>query len=267
MRLMVDGVETYASTGGRAHAAGKPWIVFLHGAGFSHLSWVLQGRALAYDGYNVLAPDFPGHNLSSGEPLTDIAALAAWTLKLMDAAGCEQGVIAGHSMGGLVALEIARTAPQRVRGLVMVATAAEIPVNAGLLDMAANRQDKAIASMVSWAHGPQAHLHENTWPGASHVFYSIDTMELNAPQALPRDLNACADYSGGAEAAAGVQCPALCIFSPQDRMTPMKAGLKLASLLPRQETVIVEGGGHTIPTERPREVNAALRRFLAALPA
>ncbi|MEZ5792610.1 MAG: alpha/beta fold hydrolase [Nitratireductor sp.] len=68
MHFEVDGIPAYASTGGRKHDPDKPWIVFLHGAGSSHLSWVLQTRALSYDGWNVLAPDMPGHNLT-GVPL------------------------------------------------------------------------------------------------------------------------------------------------------------------------------------------------------
>ncbi|GIL00978.1 MAG: alpha/beta hydrolase [Alphaproteobacteria bacterium] len=263
MKLSVNGAIAHASTGGRRHAEGRPWLVFLHGAGANHLAWVLQARALAYDGFNVLAPDLPGHYLSDGAPIEGIAAQARWVLDAMDAAGAAQAVLVGHSQGGLIALEVARAAPQRVRGVVFIGTAAAIPVNPALIETAENDEERAFASMVSWALGPDAHRHDNTWPGASHVNFGIETMRLNRAGTLAADLRSCAAYEGGIEAARGLACPTLCIFARLDRMTPLKNGLALAAALPDNETVIVEGSGHTLPTERPREVNAAIRRFLA----
>ncbi len=263
MKLTVNGNQVHVSSGGREHVEGRPWIVLLHGAGFSHLSFVLQTRALAYDGFNVLAPDFPGHNLSPGKPLASVAELAQWALQLMEAAGCGKAVVAGHSMGALAALEVARLAPQRVRALIIMAAGAAIPVNPALLDMAANKQRKAIESMVSWAHGAQAHVHENTWPGASHLGFSVEMMLLNAAGALHTDLQACAQYSDGLETAAKLGCPSLCLFARADRMTPLQGGLQLAAALGDNETVIVENSGHSLPSERPRQVNAAIRSFLS----
>ena len=265
MYFDVNGTRTYASTGGRALQNGRPWIVFLHGAGSSHLSWVLQTRALAYDGWNVLAPDMPGHNLTGGAALSDVASMTQWVLAAMESVGCEKAVICGHSMGGLIALEMARTHPERVRALVLVATAAAIPVNNALISMAETTEFKAFQSMNSWGYGADAHMHDNTWPGGSHINFGIDMMRLNAPGTLATDLKACAGYAGGADAAAQVKCPVLCIFAGQDKMTPLKAGKALADILPARELVIVTNSGHTIPTERPREVNAAMRDFLGRI--
>ena len=265
MRFDVKGAPAHAATGGRQHVAGAPWIVFLHGAGSSHLTWVLQSRSIAYDGWNVLAPDLPGHNLTPGKPIADIAGQAEWVLAAMDAAGCGEAVLAGHSMGGLIVLEIARRAPERVRGIVFVATAAAIPVNDALIQMAETEEEKAFAAMNSWAFGPDAHMHDNTWPGGSHVNFGIDMMRLNAKGTLAVDLKACAAYSGGLEAASIVSCPTLCVFAEMDRMTPVRAGGKLAAALPNNRLVVLARSGHTIPTEKPRELNAELRSFLAQL--
>jgi pimeloyl-ACP methyl ester carboxylesterase len=62
----------------------------------------------------VLVPDLPGHGLSSGPPLRSIEALADWLPCLLDAAGVEQAILVGHSMGSLIALECAARHPQRV---------------------------------------------------------------------------------------------------------------------------------------------------------
>lgn len=262
MKLELDGNSIHVATGGRRHVEGRPFVVFLHGSGNSHLTWVSQSRALAYDGYNVIAADMPGHNLSGGEPIEGVGAQAEFVLRLFDALDCPAAVLVGHSQGGLIALEIARTAPARVTGIVFIATAAAIPVNPGLIEMAEKTQPKAIEAMTDWGHGPAAHRHDNTWPGASHIFYGIEVMEQNAPMALARDLKACSAYQDGLEIAAALDRPTLCIFADKDRMTPLKAGRALAEALPDNELHILAGAGHMLPLERPREVTALLRGFL-----
>ena len=86
MKVQLNGSEVHVATGGRAHVAGRPFVVFLHGAGNCHLTWVSQTRALAYDNYNIIAPDMPGHNLSEGEPINGVAA--AGRLVCQPAEGC-----------------------------------------------------------------------------------------------------------------------------------------------------------------------------------
>lgn len=265
MKLTIGGNTVHAATGGRAHKPGGRWIVFLHGSGYSHLSWVLQTRAFAYDGWNVLAPDLPGHGLSEGDPQGTVEEMAAFVLAVMDAAGAGKAVLAGHSMGGLVALEIARTAPERVEGLVLIGTAAEIPVNPKLIETAKKDPGAAIAQMNSWGYGPGAHVAQNTWPGANHTAYGMALMHQGRPNALAEGLKACAAYRHGAEAAKGYKGKALCITAELDRMTPQRNGLALAAMLAGSTVVQVKASGHSIHTESPREVNEAMRAFLAAL--
>lgn len=262
MKVNVDGNEVYFSTGGRAHADGRPFVMFLHGAGFNHLTWPLQVRAMAYDGYNVIAADMPGHGLSSGEPIEGIEAQAVWALKLLDAAGAKDAIVVGHSQGGLIALEMASQAPERVKAIAFVATAAAIPVNGQLIAQAEKDPHGAYANMLDWAHGQAAHMHDNTWPGASHLNYGVHVMEMGNPQALVADLKSCTAYEGGEKAASSLKVPAMVVLAEQDRMTPAKFGRSLAKMIPDCELHVIGGSGHTIPTEKPRELNALLRAFL-----
>ena len=107
MRFQLDGHEVYASTGGREFVEGQPYLIFMHGAGSSHLVWSQQSRSFAYAGYNVLAIDFPAHNLSSGETLPNIEAQADWILKVIEHLGISKASFVGHSQGGLVNLALA----------------------------------------------------------------------------------------------------------------------------------------------------------------
>lgn len=265
MKIELDGQSIHVATGGRQHAEGRPFLVLLHGAGNCHLTWVSQARALAYDGWNVIAPDLPGHHLSGGSAIAGVEAQAQWVLRLMDVLDCKSAVVAGHSQGGLIGLEMARQAPDRVRGLALIATAAAIPVNEKLIALSGSDQQRAIESMVDWGHGPGAHMHDNTWPGASLITYGVDVMELNPPGTLTTDLESCASYTRGEEAARGLSVPALCLFAGKDMMTPAKAGRALAALIPDCRMQVFDDAGHMLPLERPREVNTLLRAFLGEI--
>ena len=60
MKFEVNGSEVFASTGGRPFDKNKPLIIFVHGSGLTHMTWVLQTRYFAFHGYSVLALDMPG---------------------------------------------------------------------------------------------------------------------------------------------------------------------------------------------------------------
>jgi pimeloyl-ACP methyl ester carboxylesterase len=262
MRFRVNGELAYASTGGRRHQAGQPWIVFLHGAGGNHLIWMQQSRSLTYDGFNVLALDLPGHFLSGGEAISGVENQARWVLDAMTAAGCDRAVLVGHSMGGPIAVEAALAAPGRVAGIVFVASAGTIPVNARLIEMATGSENDAIDAMMSWAHGPEAHVNVDSWPGKGHVDFAIDMMRRNRPGSLAVDLINCAGYRDGLAHAPRIFCPTLCVFSTRDRMTPIANGRALADTLPRNRFVVLDDCGHMIPTEAPAILTRQIREFL-----
>ena len=235
--------------------------MFIHGSGQSHLSFVLQSRFFANRGFGVLAPDMPAHGLSQGAALDTIEAQADWHLDLMAALGVQKAHVVGHSQGGLIGLEMARRSGDKVASLALVGTAMAIPVNDALIDMAKNKEPRAIDMMTDWGHGRQGHMHDNTTPGNTHLYFGRELMAANQSGALHADLVACNAYGGGADAAAAVECPVTCVLGQKDKMTPMKAGLQMAQALNVDDTTVVVGAGHMLPSERPFEVNKALRAF------
>lgn len=263
MKFEINGSQVYASTGGRDHVDGQPWLIFMHGAGSSHLVWSQQSRSFAYGGFNVLSVDFPGHNLSHGDPLLAVEDQADWVLQVMDHLKIDKATLIGHSQGGLVCLSTYEKASERVEKLVFVATAAAIPVNEQLISTAESKQPLAKYSMTAWGLGPEAHHFENTVPGFSHIGNGLRTMDLNVDTALPTDLKACANFESGMEIAANVKCPTMCVLAGRDKMTPVKFGSKLAAALPDNRLHVLTKSGHTIPVEAPHELNQYLRDFLS----
>jgi len=264
MKQEFENASVHIATGGRAHKDGAPYVLFLHGSGQSHLTWVLQTRYFAYDGYNVIAPDFPGHGLSGGTPLTTIEAMADWAAGLLGALGVDSAAVVGHSQGCLIALELAARHQDRVARLCLIAGAAAIPVNDGLVTASADKPEAAIAMMTGWGHGQSGHMHDNTQPGFSHLGFGRALMAANHADALHADLSACNAYDGGAAAAASVTQPCHLILAGADKMTPLRQGRHLAGLIAHAGVTEIAGAGHMLPSEYPDAVNAPLARFLAS---
>ena len=191
MKFEFEQIFVHIATGGRAHKDGADFVVFLHGSGQSHLTWGLQSRYFAYEGYNIIAPDFPGHGLSGGAPLTSIEDMADWLARLLAAMGVQTAAFIGHSQGCLVALEMASRHSAYVDKLCLIAGAAAIPVNEWLVDASASKIDAAIEMMTGWGHGRTAHFHDNTQPGFNHLGLGRALMAGHDKTALHADLQAC----------------------------------------------------------------------------
>ena len=86
MKLTVSGHETFCYTGGKPYDGTKPTVVFIHGVLNDHSVWTLQTRYFAHHGWNVLAPDLPGHCRSAGDPPRTVEQAAAFVIALLDAA-------------------------------------------------------------------------------------------------------------------------------------------------------------------------------------
>ena len=259
MQLSVNGSDTFIATGGREFDPSLPTIVLLHGAGFDHSSWALHSRWFAHHGYNVLAPDLPGHGRSSGPPLPAISEMADWTAALIEAAGAARARLVGHSMGSLIALETAARHPAKVSALSLIGTAATMTVGPDLLK-AAEANDRSAIDMVSiWGLGFQAELGGSLAPGLWMHSGAQRVLEQCRPGVLFNDLAACNAYQNALAAAAQVTVPATFILGERDMMTPAKAGKTLAAALPNARTIILRGAGHMMMAERPDELLAALQ--------
>ena len=261
MDFVVAKQTVYAATGGRPFDAAQDSVVFVHGAGMDHTIWALQTRYFAHHGRSVLALDLPGHGRSAGPALESIAAMAAWLDAFLQAAGVAAAALVGHSMGALIALETAARFPSRVRALALLGAAPRMPVHPELLAAAEANEPLAYDLVTSWGHGPTGHVGGNLAPGLWLMGGGERLLERSVPGVLHRDLAACNAYDGGA-AAARVACPTLVVLGSDDRMTPAKAGRKLAGAIPGARMTEIAGCGHMTMLEKPDETLDALKTVL-----
>lgn len=258
MKLMVDGHATHVGTGGKDFDAELPCVLFLHGSGMDHRAWALQTRWFAYNGFAVLAPDFPGHSLSEGDAPISIEASAEWLIKFLHAAGVKKVHVVGHSQGFLSGLELCRMQVELVKSIVGIGTAAAIPVNPALIDTAKKSAAQAAEMMLNWGFGPKIHMGMSPTPGMQPIAIGRQIMGANP---LAVDLQACADYLGGDEAAKTLGVPSAMILAGQDKMTPMRAGKATAELM-GAELHLLEDFGHMLPIEAPKQVLTILKQFI-----
>jgi pimeloyl-ACP methyl ester carboxylesterase len=274
MKMLVDGQQAYAYTGGRAIVGNRPAIVFIHGAQHDHSVWVLQSRYLAHHGFDVLALDLPGHGRSAGPALASIAAMSDWVAQCIQSAGIGPAVLCGHSMGSLIALQCAASHPDLAAGIALVGTAVPMKVSDALLDAARTDEPRAFDMINAWSHATINARPGCPGPGFSIFVQNRRLMERQAPGVLLTDFSACNAYDQGLEAAREVRCPAMLVLGGRDMMTPPRAAKALTAALadsartasrPLPEVVEIAGCGHALMAERPDAVLAALRRFAESL--
>jgi len=266
MNLTVNGQATYCYTGGKSFDAAKPTVVFLHGVLNDHSVWILQTRYFAHHGWNVLAPDLPGHCRSEGEPPASVEAAADFVVGLLKAAGVERAALVGHSFGSLTALEVAARAPERVSRLAMVGTAFPMKVSPALLENSLHAPEKAIAMVNTFSHSmlapPPSSHGPGTWLyGGSRALMRRVLASNTKVNVFHTGFKACDDYAHGEQAMAQVRCPVLFILGRQDAMTPPKAAQLLQAKAADARTVLLDAG-HSLMTEAPDGVLFALKDFL-----
>jgi pimeloyl-ACP methyl ester carboxylesterase len=268
---LLTAPRLYAYTGGRPFDAAKPTIVFLHGAQHDHSVWILQSRHFAHHGHSVLALDLPGHMRSGGPAPTSVEAIAERVVTGLEASGADRLLLVGHSMGSLLALEVATRMSERVVGVALVAAAVPMRVSDALLDATRADAPAAMDMINVWSHSASIAAFErkpsNPGPGFSNVWQNLRLMQRIArrdgPDVLSIDFAACNSYAGGLVAAQALRCPALFVLGELDSMTPPRSARSLIDAMANATVVQVPGGGHSLMAERPDDVLRALVQFAA----
>jgi pimeloyl-ACP methyl ester carboxylesterase len=250
MELQLDGHPVFIATGHQDLDPGKPTIVFIHGAGMDHTVWTLLSRYFARRGHNVIALDLPAHGRSGGEPLQSVPAMARWVDAVLDALHIERAAVVGHSMGSLVAFEMAASYPDRTAQAVLLGFALPMAVGPPLLDAARNNDPSAIDMMVIFGHDFRSQLGGNRVSGVHVVNSAKRLLERNRPGVLFNDLNACNEYANES-AAQTIQCPVVFGSGERDKMTSPRVAAAMAQALAHARMEIIENSGHGVMAEQP----------------
>ena len=270
MFLTVNGHQTYCYTGGKPFDAAKPTIVFLHGVLNDHSVWILQTRYLANHGWNVLAPDLPGHCRSAGAAPSSVEEAAGFVAALLDAAGVRKAALVGHSWGSLIALEAAAALGDRASHLVLIGTASPMKVSQVLLDAALNEPQKGIHMINVFSRStlapPPSSMGPGTWVWGASVALNRRVLASNtAVNLFHRGFKACDSYANGDAAIRKIGCPVLFVVGDDDQMTQARAAQPLINAA-RDSGKAVQVAtlpvGHHHMTETPDSLLFAMKAFL-----
>jgi pimeloyl-ACP methyl ester carboxylesterase len=233
-------------------ASGPP-VVFVHGAGGTHQHWLYQVRDLPHS--PTYALDLPGHGRSEGQGRDTISAYSDWLVAFLDAAGLDQAVLVGHSMGGAIVLDIALHHAGQVGGLGLVATGARLRVVPAILDGILQNPEATVRLICDFAFGPE------TSPEIMRM--GRRQMGVIPPEVIHGDFAACDAFSV-MDRLEEITAPTFVVCGTQDRLTPSKYSVYLRDRIARSVLHLVEGAGHMVMVERPEAVVEALSSFLGS---
>ena len=228
-------------------------LIFVHGAGGSHLNWPHQLRRLT--GTNTFALDLPGHGQSEGQGRTSISAYTDSMAAFLETLGLEKVTLVGHSMGGATALDFALRYPEKLTGLVLVGSGARLRVAPAILDGIHQDFEAAVRLICEYAFGPDA---SEQLKQASHR-----QMGQTHPDVLYGDFAAC-DAFDVMDCLGEIHCPTLAICGTADRLTPKKYSTYLRDNIAGAQMILVEGAGHMVMLEQPEAVSQAIADFVEA---
>ena len=243
-------------------------LVFIHGAGDSAAVWE---RQTAYFSRNhrvlarVLAIDLPGHGARTAEPGWDNhESNAAEVCRIMDREGLSKAVVAGHSMGGAVALLMALEHPDRVAGLVLVATGARLKMRPDFIEQARQAAEAFGSDVPSSTHIIPVEQMVHPAVPADVVAWLKRRIGKASAQATYADFQANNNFDV-MNRLGEIRTPTLIISGSEDRMAPRKFAEFLAGAIPGARLEVLDPSGHYPQVEQEEEFNRAVASFLAGI--
>jgi pimeloyl-ACP methyl ester carboxylesterase len=175
----------------------------------------------------------------------------------------ERFALAGYSMGGYIAFEVVRQAPDRVLALALISTAAspDTPDQAAArrqqLELTRNGKfdqlvDAAFAVLPSAANSNRHDL---------AAFWSEMAHEVG-PDAFCAQLQAVTGRADSRPLLANIKCLTTVIHGADDQLIPVEHAHRTASAIPHATRVIIDGAGHMLPQEQPDAIRGAVRAWL-----
>ena len=227
-------------------------VLLVHGARSNHLIWAPQLQALA-PWHTPIAMDLPGHGDSEGSGSTNVSEYREFVKGLVDALGLDSFVIAGHSMGGSIALDYTLTYPG-VEAYIPVGSAAQWNIDEDYIDIYRTDPERAVKESAGRNFSkstPRAIVELNEWNNKS------TPMEVGIG-----DLEACNAFNQ-APRLADVKVPTCVICGEEDAYVDGSEALHAG--IAGSQVHWIKNAGHDPSIEQPLATNKILLDFLNSL--
>jgi len=240
-------------------------ILWIHG--FPFASSIYESQLTIRNVRHVM-PDLPGFGqsrppiaeASGGEVSMD--TYARLMLDLLDHRGIDRAVFAGLSMGGYICFAMARLAPKRMRGLILIdtrETADTEETRKGRYDSIAKVKQAGVKPIVD------SMLPKMLTPHAPREMRDRlrEIMSSASPEGVIAALGAMATRPDSSPLLPEIQVPTLILVGEQDPITPPSDSERMAASIPGARLVRIPGAAHVSNFEKAGEVNRAVAGFVA----
>jgi pimeloyl-ACP methyl ester carboxylesterase len=249
-----------------------PAVVLLHGMAASWHWWLENIPALAQH-HRVIAVDLPGFGNSEQLPApAEMATQARTVLDLLGQLGIESATVTGHSMGGLVALEMFGADPRRVRNLILIdAGGVPMPERRLAVILVALRIGAAVLRRPFIRRA----LATKAWVRRLALAAAFRDTSAMSPELAARtmpvfggpgsvDAVAAAGRAVHATVPEAITCPVLLVWGERDIIVSARSAQQMHDRLPDSELVVFAATGHSPMIEFPDRFNDLALRFMAA---
>ncbi len=237
------------------HRNAKPVLIFLPGLLCDAANWSAQCVALAGMA-DFLVPAYG-----------DLRSIEAMAEHVLNIAPVGNFSLAGHSMGGRVALEVYRRAPARVERLALLDTGFQ-PLADG---EAGIRERDGRYALLAMARSESMHVMGRHWARGmvhpnrigSEVFQAIlDMIARSTPDVFEAQINALLRRPDATSVLPRILCPTLLLCGREDLWSPLSRHEEMQRAIPGATLEVIEMSGHMTTMEQPQAVSAALARWL-----
>ncbi len=254
--LRIEGQRIHYREAGREGPEAGQRVLYVHGTGCHGGVWARHMDAIA-SAHRAVAIDLPGHGRSEGRGFRGVADYAHGVIALADHLGWERFVLAGHSLGGGIALAAALYWPERIGALMMIDSGARLRVDPAILARA-----RRAAAGETVPEDPRLGFAA----GTSDARVAAVRAEVGDadPEVTYRDWIA-DDSCDFLSRVASIQAPTLALCGDEDVLTPPKYHEYLRDHMPKCELVVLSGAGHWTFAEQPEAFDRAVLAFLGGL--
>jgi pimeloyl-ACP methyl ester carboxylesterase len=235
-------------------------LIFIHAAGSNGHAWHYQYEALGA-AHSPIAFDLPGHGRSAGvEGLRSIDDYADFVAAFADTLKIDSAVIVGRSMGGAIAMDLALRHPSRVQALVLMATAAKFNIPAERIEQWRGvTMGRTGQPFTDDGYSPKTIAEKR-----AVIQEGWGEQIRTDPRTRWGDMVACAAVDLR-EQISQIAKPTLILTGADDQTTPLADAEFIRSRVKGSRLEVIADAAHSLTTEQPDEVNAAVAKFLAGL--
>ena len=226
-------------------------VLFIHGSGWNTQIWYNQ-RDHLQSSMEVLLVDLPGHGESPGDGRDSVEEYRDVVYEMIKELDIERCYIAGHSLGGAIALSLSLAYPDIIKGIVLIGTGAKLRVLPQILEGIISDKENTLRNVGGLAFSKKA-----TSVLKDQVFYEM--MKCKG-EVIRKDFVACNRFDV-MDTVNSICVPALIICGNEDALTLPKYSSYLHKVIKGSQLIVVDDAGHMVMMEKPMEVNRAIEKF------